>query len=339
MTAVCSVGTIWCHHFPVILPPLSSAPDRRRSRHRHGEHGFHCRPRHSCHRPQGRRDPDFGGLLGCGPSSPVNQRDPSCSSTAAAACRLQSLEELRTTSQSMLRIASSPKGRHWQSGFTARIKYQNKMCQTGPFSGYHFQKRGLFFMLPFFSRTLTRREMALGCAKASLRCFERPACRPPGEQAAGHRGHPLCRHPALPHPPTAIPRRSDRRWPCDAILPRRCPLHRTGQALRRPALGGREPARAGADGPAVLARRGIFFHRGWYSWWKCTLIPTAIPPASCPPGGIRPCASTCGNARHGKNWWCVFPRGCAASACGTWRLPAGGKRSGGVGAVQMREWW
>ena len=55
-----------------------------------------------------------------------------------------------------------------QSGFTAKIKYQNKMCQTGPFSGYHFQKRGLFFMLPFFARTLTRREMALGCAVLSL---------------------------------------------------------------------------------------------------------------------------------------------------------------------------
>lgn len=139
------------------------------------------------------------------------------------------------------------------------------MCQTGPFSGYHFQKRGLFFMLPFFARTLTRREMALGCAVLSLALLlsTLPAALRWG-QAQLDTGALLCAdtlrfHIRADSDSPCRPDRQARRAGCCSDL-RRCPLHRTGQACR-PALGGREPARTGADGPGRAGKTGDLFHR------------------------------------------------------------------------------
>mgnify|MGYP000155221165 CR=1 FL=1 len=92
---------------------------------------------------------------------------------------------------------------------------------------------------------------------------------------------------------------------------------------------------------AVLARRGIFSTLR-YSWWKCTLIPPAIPPASCPPGGTQALRIDLGgNARHGKNWWCVLYPGLCRSACGTYALPEENDLVCGSYVVRFKcvEWW
>ncbi len=67
MTAVCSV----CIDMVIIpgdtTPRCHQRPDRRRSRHWHGEQQDHRCPRHSRHRPQGRRDPGFRRSAGLWP--------------------------------------------------------------------------------------------------------------------------------------------------------------------------------------------------------------------------------------------------------------------------------
>ena len=68
----------------------------------------------------------------------------------------------------MLRIASSPEGGALGINQAhCKNKHQNKNVSNRPILWLSFLK-GLFFMLEFFSRTLTRREMALGCAVLSL---------------------------------------------------------------------------------------------------------------------------------------------------------------------------
>ena len=198
-------------------------------------------------------------------------------------------------------------------------------------------------MLPFFARILTRREMALGCAVLSLALLlSTPACCSAlGAGTAGHRGPPLCRHPALPHPGRqrfpCRPDRQARRAGCCSGL-RRCPLHRAGQACR-PALGGREPARTGADGPGRAGKAGGIFSTVTVQlvemYFDTTRYSTGILPAG---RYLALRIDLGGNARHGKNWWCVLYPGLCRSACGTY-APAGGKRSGVwvvCGAVQMR---
>lgn len=195
-------------------------------------------------------------------------------------------------------------------------------------------------MLPFFARTLTRREMALGCAVLSLALLlsALPAALRWG-QAQLDTGALLCADTLRFHI------RADSDSPADqtvklavrdAVLAY-ADVHCTAQdkpaALRWAAEN--LPALE-LTARAVLARRGIFPPLR-YSWWKCTSIPPAIPPASCPPGGIRPCAST----------WAATPATAklvvralpgAVPLCLRHLRSAGGKRSGVwvvCGAVQV----
>ena len=118
-------------------------------------------------------------------------------------------------------------------------------------------------MLSFFARTLTRREMAMGCAVLSLALLlsTLPAALRWG-QAQLDTGALLCADTLRFHI------RADSDSPADqtvklavrdAVLAY-ADVHCTGQ-VRRPALGGREPARTGADGPGRAGRAGDLFHR------------------------------------------------------------------------------
>lgn len=48
-----------------------------------------------------------------------------------------------------------------------------------------------------------------------------------------------------------------------------------------------------------------------------------------------------GNARHGKNWWCVLYPGLCRSACGTYALPEENDLVCGGYVVRFKcvEWW
>ena len=113
-------------------------------------------------------------------------------------------------------------------------------------------------MLPFFARTLTRREMALGCAVLSLALL-------------------------LSTLPAAL------RW---------------GQAQ--------------LDTGALLCADTL--RAGRYLALRIDLG---------------------GNARHGKNWWCVLYPGLCRSACGTYALPEENDLVCGSYVVRFKcvEWW
>ena len=109
-----------------------------------------------------------------------------------------------------------------------------------------------------------------------------------GARPAGHRGRALRRHAAAAHP-------------CRQRYHRR-PDGQAGRAGRSAGLSG-PPSPKPARGlphtcptcslpPPGRWRGGAVLHRCGCSWWKCTSIPPGIPPAFCPPGGIRLCGST-----------------------------------------------
>lgn len=171
-------------------------------------------------------------------------------------------------------------------------------------------------MLPFFARPLTRREMALGCAVLSLALLlsTLPAALHWG-QAQLDTGALLCADTLRFHI------RADSDSPADqtvklavrdAVLAY-ADVHCTAQdkpaALRWAAEN--LPALELTPGPCWQG--GGSFPPLRYSWWKCTLIPLAIPPASCPPGGIMPCASTwAATPATAKTGGACSTRACAA---------------------------
>lgn len=198
-------------------------------------------------------------------------------------------------------------------------------------------------MLPFFARTLTRREMALGCAVLSLALLlsALPAALRWG-QAQLDTGALLCADTLRFHI------RADSDSPADqtvklavrdAVLAY-ADVHCTAQdkpaALRWAAEN--LPALE-LTARAVLARRGIFSTvtvQLVEMYFDTTRYSTGILPA----GRYQALRIDLGgNARHGKNWWCVvraLPG--AVPLCLRHLRPAGGKQSGvrGVcGAVQV----
>ena len=85
-------------------------------------------------------------------------------------------------------------------------------------------------------------------------------------------------------------------------------------------------------------RGGAVLHRCGCSWWKCTSIPPGIPPAFCPPGGIRLCGSTL--ARHpaaGTGGACSTPA-CAAPPAAATPLPPKTTLSAGSTSCGSSAW-
>ena len=189
-------------------------------------------------------------------------------------------------------------------------------------------------MLPFFARTLTRREMALGCAVLSLALLlsTLPAALRWG-QAQLDTGALLCADTLRFHI------RADSDSPADqtaklavrdailAYADAHCTAQDKPAALRWAAEN--LPALE-LTARAVLARRGIFSTvtvQLVEMYFDTTRYSTGILPA----GRYQALRIDLGgNARHGKNWWCVLYPGLCRSACG--------KRSGVwvvCGAVQV----
>ena len=166
-------------------------------------------------------------------------------------------------------------------------------------------------MLPFFARTLTRREMALGCAVLSLALLlsALPAALRWG-QAQLDTGALLCADTLRFH---AVR---------DAVLAyadARCTAQDKPAALRWAAEN--LPALE-LTARAVLARRGIFSTvtvQLVEMYFDTTRYSTGILPA----GRYQALRIDLGgNARHGKNWWCVLYPGLCRSACGSYARPA-----------------
>ena len=171
-------------------------------------------------------------------------------------------------------------------------------------------------MLPFFARPLTRREMALGCAVLSLALLlsTLPAALRWG-QAQLDTGVLLCADTLRFHI------RADSDSPADqtaklavrdailAYADAHCTAPDKPAALRWAAES--LPALE-LTARAVLARRGIF------STVTVQLVEmyfdtTRYSTASCPPGGIRPCASTwAATPATAKTGGACSTRGCAA---------------------------
>ena len=181
-------------------------------------------------------------------------------------------------------------------------------------------------MLPFFARTLTRREMALGCAVLSLALLlsALPAALRWG-QAQLDTGALLCADTLRFHI------RADSDSPADqtvklavrdAVLAY-ADVHCTAQdkpaALRWAAEN--LPALE-LTARAVLARRGIFSTvtvQLVEMYFDTTRYSTGILPA----GRYQALRIDLGgNARHGKNWWCVLYPGLCRSACGSYARTA-----------------
>ena len=179
-------------------------------------------------------------------------------------------------------------------------------------------------MLPFFARTLTRREMALGCAVLSLALLlsALPAALRWG-QAQLDTGALLCADPLRFHI------RADSDSPADqtvklavrdAVLAY-ADVHCTAQdkpaALRwvaenLPALE--------LTARAVLARRGIFSTvtvQLVEMYFDTTRYSTGILPA----GRYQAVRIDLGAAPYGRNWWCVLYPGLCRAACGSYALP------------------
>ena len=200
-------------------------------------------------------------------------------------------------------------------------------------------------MLPFFARTLTRREMALGCAVLSLALLlsALPAALRWG-QAQLDTGALLCADTLRFHI------RADSDSPADqtvklavrdAVLAY-ADVHCTAQdkpaALRWAAEN--LPALE-LTARAVLARRGIFSTvtvQLVEMYFDTTRYSTGILPA----GRYQALRIDLGgNARHGKNWWCVLYPGLCRSACGTYALPEENDLVCGSYVVRFKcvEWW
>ena len=180
-------------------------------------------------------------------------------------------------------------------------------------------------MLPFFARTLTRREMALGCAVLSLALLlsTLPAALRWG-QAQLDTGALLCADTLRFHI------RADSDSPADqtaklavrdailAYADAHCTAQDKPAALRWAAEN--LPALE-LTARAVLARRGIFSTvtvQLVEMYFDTTRYSTGILPA----GRYQALRIDLGgNARHGKNWWCVLYPGLCRSACGTYALP------------------
>lgn len=200
-------------------------------------------------------------------------------------------------------------------------------------------------MLPFFARTLTRREMALGCAVLSLALLlsALPAALRWG-QAQLDTGALLCADTLRFHI------RADSDSPADqtvklavrdavlAYADARCTAQDKPAALRWAAEN--LPALE-LTARAVLARRGIFSTvtvQLVEMYFDTTRYSTGILPA----GRYQALRIDLGgNARHGKNWWCVLYPGLCRSACGTYALPEENDLVCGSYVVRFRcvEWW
>ena len=219
-------------------------------------------------------------------------------------------------------------------------------------------------MLPFFARTLTRREMALGCAVLSLALLlsTLPAALRWG-QAQLDTGALLCADTLRFHI------RADSDSPADqtvklavrdAVLAY-ADVHCTAQdkpaALRWAAEN--LPALE-LTARAVLARRGIFSTvtvqrvartvlagRGSFAPVRVYLVEmyfgtTRYAASALPAGRYQALRIDLGgNARHGKNWWCVLYPGLCRSACGTYALPEENDLVCGGYVVRFKcvEWW
>ena len=196
-------------------------------------------------------------------------------------------------------------------------------------------------MLPFFARTLTRREMALGCAVLSLALLlsTLPAALRWG-QAQLDTGALLCADTLRFHI------RADSDSPADqtaklavrdAVLAY-ADVHCTAQDKPAALLWAAENLPAlELTARAVLARRGIFSTvtvQLVEMYFDTTRYSTGILPAG---RYLALRIDLGGNARHGKNWWCVLYPGLCRSACGTYALPEENDLvCGGVcGAVQV----
>ena len=200
-------------------------------------------------------------------------------------------------------------------------------------------------MLPFFARTLTRREMALGCAVLSLALLlsALPAALRWG-QAQLDTGALLCADTLRFHI------RADSDSPADqtvklavrdavlAYADARCTAQDKPAALRWAAEN--LPALE-LTARAVLARRGIFSTvtvQLVEMYFDTTRYSTGILPA----GRYQALRIDLGgNARHGKNWWCVLYPGLCRSACGTYALPEENDLVCGSYVVRFKcvEWW
>ena len=200
-------------------------------------------------------------------------------------------------------------------------------------------------MLPFFARTLTRREMALGCALLSLALLlsALPAALRWG-QAQLDTGTLLCADTLRFHI------RADSDSPADqtaklavrdAILAY-TDVHCTAQdkpaALRW----------AAENLPALeLTARAVLAKRGIFSTVTVQLVEmyfdtTRYSTGSLPAGRYQALRIDLGgNARHGKNWWCVLYPGLCRSACGTYALPEENDLVCGGYVVRFKcvEWW
>ena len=200
-------------------------------------------------------------------------------------------------------------------------------------------------MLPFFARTLTRREMALGCAVLSLALLlsALPAALRWG-QAQLDTGALLCADTLRFHI------RADSDSPADqtvklavrdavlAYADARCTAQDKPAALRWAAEN--LPALE-LTARAVLARRGIFSTvtvQLVEMYFDTTRYSTGILPA----GRYQALRIDLGgNARHGKNWWCVLYPGLCRSACGTYALREENDLVCGSYVVRFKcvEWW
>ena len=200
-------------------------------------------------------------------------------------------------------------------------------------------------MLPFFARTLTRREMALGCAVLSLALLlsTLPAALR-WWQAQLDTGALLCADTLRFHI------RADSDSPADqtvklavrdavlAYADARCTAQDKPAALRWAAEN--LPALE-LTARAVLARRGIFSTvtvQLVEMYFDTTRYSTGILPAG---RYLALRIDLGGNARHGKNWWCVLYPGLCRSACGTYALPEENDLVCGSYVVRFKcvEWW
>ena len=200
-------------------------------------------------------------------------------------------------------------------------------------------------MLPFFARTLTRREMALGCAVLSLALLlSALSAALRWGQAQLDTGALLCADTLRFHI------RADSDSPADqtaklavrdavlAYADARCTAQDKPTALRWAAEN--LPALE-LTARAVLAGRGIFSTvtvQLVEMYFDTTRYSTGILPAG---RYLALRIDLGGNARHGKNWWCVLYPGLCRSACGTYALPEENDLVCGGYVVRFKcvEWW
>ena len=200
-------------------------------------------------------------------------------------------------------------------------------------------------MLPFFSHTLTRREMALGCALLSIALFlsTLPAAFGWG-RAQLDTGAMLCADTLRFHI------RADSDSPADQT---------DKLAVRDAILAYTDAHCAAQDKPAALhwavqnlpalelTARTVLARRGVFSTVTVRLVEmyfdtTRYSTGTLPAGRYQALRIDLGgNARHGKNWWCVLYPGLCRTACGGYALPAENELTCGEYVVRFKcvEWW